>query len=124
MSASNNFNLSGRLAADPELQTGASIPWMRIRLAVDGYDRKEKEKRTDFFTVTLFGAKAEVVGKYCHKGSYLTVQGELKDNQYVDKEGNKRYEVQMLADDVALGPKVERSEPREVANADPYGFGA
>ena len=120
MSAQNGFHLSGRLAADPELKTGASLPYMRIRLAVDGYDRKEKAKRTDFFNITVFGNRAEVIDKYCQKGSYLTVTGELKDNQYTDKEGNKRYETQLLADDVALGPKTT-SEPRE---KDPFGFGS
>lgn len=119
MSAANGFHLSGRLAADPELNTSGSIPWMRIRLAVDGYDRKEKAKRTDFFNVTLFGTKAEVVSKYCVKGSYLNITGELKDNQYTDKEGKKRYEVQMLADDISLGPKTERS-----GESDPFGFGS
>ena len=118
MSAANGFHLAGRLAADPELQTGASLPYMRARIAVDGYDRKEKEKITNFFTVVLFGTKAEVVAKYCAKGSYINVAGELKDNQYTDKEGNKRYEVQMLCDDVQLGPKTEP----KAASADPFGF--
>lgn len=121
MSATNNFSLAGRLTNDPELKTGASIPYMRVRLAVDGYDRKEKARKTDFFNITIFGAKAEVVAKYCHKGSFLMVTGELKDNQYTDKEGNKRYETQLLADDVGLGPKTEE---REAPSRDPFGFGS
>jgi len=119
MGAANGFHLAGRLAADPELQTGSSLPYMRARLAVDGYDRKEKEKMTNFFTVVLFGTKAEVVAKYCSKGSFITVAGELKDNQYVDKEGKKHYETQLLADDVQLGPKTE---PKPAASSDPFGF--
>lgn len=120
MSAANSFHLSGRLAVEPELQTGASMPYMRTRIAVDGYDRKEKEKITNFFGIVLFGQKAELLAKYCNKGSYITVTGELKDNQYTDKEGNKRYEVQLLCDDVQLGP---RTEPKP-SGGDPFNFGS
>ena len=127
MKSNNNFNLTGRLAQDPEYFPGA-MPRARVRLAVDGYDRQAKAKKADFFTVTLFGRQAESVNQYCAKGSYLTVSGELRDNQYTDKQGNKRYETQLIGSDVTFGPKTSSSgsggyAPQQQDDTDPFGFG-
>ena len=119
MTAQNNWNLAGRLAADPEVHTGNTTR-VRIRIAVDGYDYQAKQKKADFFSVTLFGRKAETVAQYCRKGSFVILNGTLRENNYTDKQGNKRYETQLVADDVALGPKAAASG--EDPGNDPFGI--
>jgi single-strand DNA-binding protein len=125
MRANNNFNLTGRLARDPEFFPG-SMPRVRIRMAVDGYDRQAKTKKADFFTVTLFGRTAEAINQYCTKGSYLSVTGEMRENQYTDKQGNDRYETQLVGSDAVFGPKTSgggSNVPSQNDPNDPYGFG-
>ena len=122
MKANNNFNLTGRLAKDPEFFPG-SMPRVRIRLAVDGYDRQAKQKKADFFTITLFGRQAESISQYCKKGSYISVTGELRENQYVDKNGNDRYETQLVGSDAHFGPAQNGGSNGNTTNSDPYGFG-
>jgi single-strand DNA-binding protein len=120
VSAQNSFQLAGRLAADPEVHTGNTAR-ARIRLAVDGYDFQTKQKKADFFSVTLFGRKADIVAQYCRKGSFVIVSGTLRENNYTDKQGNKRYETQLVADDISLGPKAAASD--EDPGDDPFGIG-
>lgn len=123
MKANNNFNLTGRLAKDPEFFPG-SMPRVRIRLAVDGYDRQAKARKANFFTITLFGRTAEAINQYCTKGSYLSVSGELREDNYTDKQGQQRYETQLVGSDAVFGPKNDGGSNAPTQNdSDPYGFG-
>lgn len=121
MKAQNNWNLAGRLAADPEVHQGNTTR-VRIRIAVDGYDYQAKQKKADFFSVTIFGKRAETVAQYCRKGSFVVLTGEMRENNFIDKQGNKRYETQLVADDVFLGPKAAASQ-QDPGEDDPFGIG-
>lgn len=125
MTAQNTFTLAGRLAADPEVSSGQTTR-VRIRLAVDGYDHSAKAKKTDFFSITLFGRRAESIGQYAQKGSFLVVSGELRENQWTDKQGQKRYDVQLVGDDAFFGPKsagASAPQQQDEDDGDPFGFG-
>lgn len=131
MKANNNFNLTGRLAKDPEPVVPPApnaTAVTRIRMAVDGYDRQAKAKKADFFTITLFGRQAEAANQYLSKGSYLSVTGELRDNQYTDKQGNKRYTTELIGNDTVFGPKTDpNASPNAPMSADPndpFGLGS
>lgn len=132
MKANNNFNLTGRLARDPEVIVagptvqGGTTSVTKIRLAVDGYDRKAKAKKADFFTITLFGRDADSAVQYLNTGSYISVTGELRDNQYTDKTGTKRYETQLIGSDTVFGPKTTAggpTTPTQTDPTDPFGLG-
>jgi single-strand DNA-binding protein len=136
MKANNNFNLTGRLARGPEeivaapaggYVQGGPTAITRIRIAVDGYDRQAKAKKADFFTVTLFGRQAESAMQYLSKGSYISIVGELRDNQYIDKQGNKRYETELIGNDTVFGPKTGGGDPAAAPTPadpnDPFGLG-
>jgi single-strand DNA-binding protein len=123
--ANNSFNLTGRLARDPEVvgssSGGTGTDIVRLRLAVDGYDRQAKQKKADFFSVTVFGDRAVQCATYLTQGSYVSVTGELRENNYTDKQGNKRYETQLTASDVVFGPKTGGGG--NTNSSDPFGFG-
>lgn len=93
----NKFICMGRLTRDPEIRStrdGSQIA--RYTLAVDRKYHKEDEPKADFFNCTSFGKIAETIGKYLHKGSKIVVEGEVRNNNYTDKNGNKVYGYQVI----------------------------
>jgi single-strand DNA-binding protein len=89
----NKVILLGRLVADPETRyTQSNIAMTRFKLAVNRQGKKEDGQPTaDFFQVTAWRATAEFVQKYFSKGQQVLIEGYLRNNQYTDKDGNKRY---------------------------------
>lgn len=125
MKANNNYNLTGRLVRDPEFTPG-NMPRARIRVAVDGFDRQTKQRKADFFTVTVFGRTAEAVNQFCTKGSYISVSGELRQNEYTDKSGVIHRGIELIGSDVVFGPKAPLSGGGSPIkdDDDPFGFNA
>ena len=66
---------------------------------------------TTFWNVEVFGEQAERVAEFAHKGQRLIVIGRTKTRSWTDKDGNKRRELRINADDVApswkYGPKAQ-----------------
>ncbi len=107
----NTGTLSGRLAADPQVEQGQNTSRTRFRLAVDAYNPSTKQREADFFTIVAFGKTAEIIGQYCHKGSYVVVRTHLKPRQWNDtKTGEKRYETSIVCDEVELGPRTQPAQ--------------
>ena len=104
----------GRLTKDPELrQTQSGKEIATFTLAVN---RKFKQDETDFIPVIVWGKAADSCGKYLAKGKMAAVDGRLKLENYVDKDGIKRLSVEVEADDVRfLSPKGGQDAP--VSNA-------
>lgn len=88
MSDQNNVSLTGRLAHAPELRTirtGTSV--VQVNLATEtGYG---EHKKTNFINLTFWGKKAEALAKYCVKGEYIWVQGEIIQDSWEDQETGK-----------------------------------
>lgn len=95
----NKVILGGRLVSDPELKTTASgTPVVTIKIAVN---RKSKDQpKTDFFRVTAWRAQAEVIANFFKKGTSICIVGQVQNNDYTDKDGNKRYITEVVADEV------------------------
>ena len=99
-----NFNkiiLGGRLTEDPVLQTtpgGTSVT--SFALAVNR-PRKDKDgmSQADFFTVVAWRQTAEFVTTYFRKASSICVVGSLQTRSWVDKQGQKRFAVEVVADE-------------------------
>jgi single-strand DNA-binding protein len=108
----NQVIILGNITNDLELRatsTGTSI--VSFSLAV----RRDKDN-TDFIPCTAFGKTAEVMNKYCSKGSKLAITGTLRQSSYTDKEGNKRSSMSVLVNSIEmLDKKKEESveEPKE-----------
>lgn len=80
----------GHLAADPihrTTQTGKSVCKFRICIS------DKQAKATLFVDVDTWDKTADVCSQYLAKGRLVSVSGELCDNSYTDKEGNKRSSV-------------------------------
>jgi len=101
----------GRLARDPELRhTQSGLPVVSFRIAVNRrFASKESgERQADFIDVVAWRQTAEFVSKYFTKGSMIAVQGSLQVREWQDKEGNKRWSTEVVADNVYFtGSKQE-----------------
>lgn len=95
----NNLVLTGRLADEPQLRmTPAGTPVLDVDLAVNRPMKEGGEQPpADFIPVTYWGKLANVVAEHLHKGSEIAVEGELRADRFVDKEGKNRKKVFVVA---------------------------
>ena len=97
----NNVVLIGRLTRDPETRyTGEGLAITRFSLAIDRPTRNSGEKQTDFPSIVVFGKQAENCEKYLAKGRLCAVQGRIQTGSYNNKDGNKVYTTDVVADRV------------------------
>jgi single-strand DNA-binding protein len=102
----NRVLLLGNLGADPELkvtQGGQSVLKMRLATSETYLDRNRvRQERTEWHNVVVWGKRAEALGKFLTKGSRLFVEGGLRTTSYEDRDGNKRYRTEIVANNVIL----------------------
>lgn len=108
----NKVILIGNVGKDPDiryLDSGVAIA--RFPLATsETYKNKEGEKvtTTEWHNLVLWRGLAEVAEKYVKKGSQLFIEGRIRTRSYDDKEGNKKYVTEIVADTMQmLGKKSE-----------------
>lgn len=88
----NNICIVGNVCNDIELrETANGRKYCRLNIAVNRiYANADGERVTDFFNVTVWGARAETCARYLKKGGKVAVTGSLENRSYEDKDGNKR----------------------------------
>jgi len=109
----NHITLMGRLTRDPELRyTQSNTPVASFTLAVDRDfgGRDGAEKQTDFIDIVAWRQTAEFVSKYFTKGSMVVVSGRLQIRDWQDKEGNKRRNAEVVAENVYFGEGKKNRE--------------
>ena len=113
--------LMGRICKDPDItssQSGTTIA--RYSIAVDRRFKKEGEPTADFFTCVSFGKQAEFVDRYLKKGTKIVVTGELQNNNYTNKDGQKVYDTRILTNNVEFAES--KRETNESNNTDTNDF--
>lgn len=114
MSSINKVLLYGRLGRDPELRyTTAGRAIANLSLATDeSWTDKEgqKQKRTEWHKVVVYGRQAETCGQYLTKGQSVFVEGALQTRSYMTKENEKRYTTEVVGSRVIFtsAPKQEK----------------
>ena len=107
----NNIVIHGRIAADPISGSfGDNKSIVKFVVAVDrSFSDANGNKVTDFFNCVSFGKQAEIIDKWFKKGSGITVQGEMQNNRFTDKDGNKRdyWQLNVSKFDFEFGKKEE-----------------
>lgn len=94
----NSVTVTGRATKDTELKTtqnGTSIA--TISLACNGM-----KDEVSYFDVICFGKTAEIAAQYAIKGKQLGITGRLQQRKWQDKDGNNRYSVEIIANQVKL----------------------
>lgn len=106
----NKVILVGNLGADPEIrhtQSGDPIANLRIATSESWKDKStgQRQERTEWHTVVIFGKLADIAGQYLHKGSKVYVEGALQTRKWQDKNGNDRYSTEVVLS--GFGGKME-----------------
>ena len=101
----NKVILMGRLTADPELrQTPSGVASCRFTVAVNRKfaDKNTGERQADFITCVAWRQTAEFVSRYFSKGKMIAVEGELRNNNYQDRNHPDvtHYNTEVLVDNV------------------------
>jgi len=101
----NKVILIGNLGQDPEVRyTGSGTAVANLRVACSDRFRNSKtnewEERTEWISLVVFGKTAENCGEYLRKGRQIYAEGRLQTRQWEDREGNKRYTTEVVANQV------------------------
>ena len=94
----NSVSITARATKDTELKTtttGTNIA--TISVAVNGM-----KDEVSYFDVVCFGKTAEIAAQYAVKGKQLGISGRLQQRKWQDKDGNNRYSVEIVANQVKL----------------------
>lgn len=122
----NKVVIMGRLTHNPEIRNvnnDVSVCSFSIACDRDIVNKQSNERETDFFDVTAWRSTADFVGKYFGKGRMIVVVGRLQKRNYTDKDGNKRYAVDIIAENVYFGDTKKSVEASETASTT-VGYGA
>jgi len=107
----NKVTLVGNLGADPEVRfTPSGTPVANFRMATNeswtGKDGNRQE-RTEWHRIVVWGKLGETCGKYLSKGRQVLVEGRLQTRSW-DKDGEKRYTTEIVAERVHFLDKLAR----------------
>jgi len=100
----NKVILVGNLGADPDMRytpSGQGVCELRIATSESWNDKNgQRQERTEWHRVVVWGKRAEVCSKYLSKGRQVYVEGRIQTRTYDDKDGNKKYMTEIIAADV------------------------
>jgi single-strand DNA-binding protein len=106
----------GNLGADPELRMtagGQAVLKLRMACSETYLDKnKVRQERTEWVSVVVWGKRAEALSKFLAKGSRIFVEGGLRTSSYEDKNGEKRYRTEIVANNIILSGGGARGESR------------
>ncbi|KLD65565.1 single-stranded DNA-binding protein [Luteibacter rhizovicinus] len=103
----NKVIIVGNLGADPETRytgSGTAITSLRIATSEAWTDKSsgEKQERTEWHRVKLFGKLAEIAGEYLKKGRQVYIEGSLRTDKYTDKDGVERYSTDIIGNEMQM----------------------
>ncbi|MCX6173073.1 MAG: single-stranded DNA-binding protein [Flavobacterium sp.] len=102
----NKVQLIGNVGNEPEVKTlGEGKKVANITIATNDYyinDKGDKVEQTEWHRVTAWGKVADIIEKYVTKGKEICIEGKLTHRSYDDKDGNKRYITEVVANDILL----------------------
>jgi single-strand DNA-binding protein len=106
MASVNKVILLGNLGRDPETRYttgGDAVTNLNIATSEQWKDKAgEKQERTEWHRVVLFGRQAEIAGEYLKKGRSVYIEGRLQTRKYTDKDGVEKYSTEIVADRMQL----------------------
>jgi single-strand DNA-binding protein len=100
----NKVILVGNLGNDPEMRqipSGAAVCEFRIATNEVWTDKEgQRQERTEWHRIIVWGKRAETCAKYLSRGRQVFVEGKLRTRSWEDKDGNKRYTTEIVANDI------------------------
>jgi single-strand DNA-binding protein len=101
MSGINKVILVGNIGAKPEVKyssNGSAIANLSVATSETWNDKNsgEKQEKTEWHRVSLYGKLAEIAGQYLDKGSKVYVEGKLQTRKWQDQSGQDRYTTEIV----------------------------
>jgi single-strand DNA-binding protein len=102
MASLNKVMLIGNLGRDPEIRympSGDAMANLNLATTDTWKDKTgEKQERTEWHRIVMFGKQAEIAGEYLKKGSQVYIEGRLQTRKWTDKSNVERYTTEIVAD--------------------------
>ncbi len=102
----NKVILVGNLGKDPELRytpSGAAVATFPLATTERYKDRDgNRQEKTEWHNIVVWRQLAEICGKYLHKGKQVYIEGRIQTRSYDDRDGNKRYITEIVADQMQM----------------------
>jgi single-strand DNA-binding protein len=123
----NKVILIGNLGKDPEIKyfpDGTAVANFTIATSESWDDKatNEKKERTEWHRIVAFRRLAEICGEYLHKGKQTYIEGKLQTREWEDKDGNRRWTTEIVAQNMQmLGPKEDGAGGRPAGGPGPGG---
>jgi single-strand DNA-binding protein len=117
----NKTILLGRLTRDPDVRyTQGKEPMAvaKFAIAVDRKFKREGEPTTDFFNVTAFCGLGKFVEKYLKQGIKVVVSGRIQNDNYTNKNGEKVYSVQIIAEEIDFAESKKAADNQGAETTD------
>ena len=114
----NKVMLIGNVGVEPEIRyvdQGVAVASLRLATTERGYTLKigtQVPEQTEWHNIILWRQLAETVEKYVHKGDKLYIEGKLHTRSYDDRNGNKRYVVEIWADTMEMLTPRPQTQPQ------------
>jgi len=110
MNTNNRVQLTGNLGNDPEIkvfENGGKLAKFSLATREDFVTRSgEKSTNTQWHFISAWGKIADRIEAELKKGSFVSVEGRLTTRNYTDKNGQKRYVTEVVANDVVVNQKA------------------
>lgn len=120
----NKVMLIGNVGQEPivrYLDTGVCVATFSLATTERGYTMQNGTQvpdRTEWHNIVVWRKQAEVVEKYVHKGDKLYVEGKIQSRSYDDKQGVRRYVVEIMAENIELlSPRQQQGAPASTTPA-------
>jgi single-strand DNA-binding protein len=101
MASVNKVILVGNLGKDPEVRftpSGRAVAKFSLATTDSWVDQESgRQERTEWHNVVVWGKQAESCGQYLAKGRQVYIEGSIRSRSYDDKDGNKRYITEVVA---------------------------
>ena len=124
MASVNKAILIGNLGRDPEMRytpSGQAVSTFTIATSERWRDKDgQPQERTDWHNIVCWGRQAEIANQYLKKGRPVYIEGRIQNRSYDDKDGNKRYISEVIAQKLQfLGGRPEESGSNEAPEVPP-----
>jgi single-strand DNA-binding protein len=105
MSGINKVILVGHLGKDPEvrhLEGGVSVASFPLATSETYTKDGKKVEQTEWHNIVMWRGLADIAAKYLQKGKLVYIEGKLRTRSFEDKEGNKRYTTEVVAENFTM----------------------
>ncbi|MBF0260438.1 MAG: single-stranded DNA-binding protein [Magnetococcales bacterium] len=100
MASLNKVQIIGNIGKDPEIRDirdGGKVANLQVATSETWKDQQgQKQEKTEWHLVVIFGKLAEIAQQYLRKGSKVYIEGQLQTRKWTDQQGQDRYNTEIV----------------------------